>query len=119
MHPLKSKILVYCLSLPHTEESFPFDDKVWVAKVYGKIFILMNLVEEDVRFNLKCQPEKAEELRAKYDFVQPGYHMSKKHWNTIYCGLEPIAWKFLKEQIDHSYELVLNSVPKSKRSNNS
>jgi predicted DNA-binding protein (MmcQ/YjbR family) len=115
MHSIKSKILDYCLSLPHTEEGFPFDDKVWVAKVYGKIFILMNLVEEDVRFNLKCQPEKAEELRAEYDFVQPGYHMSKKHWNTIHWIDSGLDWKTLKDWIDHSYDLVLNSVPKSRR----
>jgi predicted DNA-binding protein (MmcQ/YjbR family) len=115
MHSIKTTILDYCLSLPHTEESFPFDDKVWVAKVYGKIFILMNLVEDDVRFNLKCQPEKAEELRAEYDFVQPGYHMSKKHWNTIYWEDSGLDLKTLKEWIDHSYELVLNSIPKSKR----
>lgn len=119
MHPLKSKILEYCLSLPHTEETFPFDTRTWVAKVYGKMFALMDILDEDVRINVKCDPEKAEELRAEFEFVQPGYHMSKKHWNTIYCDLQPLEWKFLKEQIDHSYELVLNSIPKSKRISNS
>ena len=115
MHPLKQKIIDYCLSLPYTEEGFPFDTRTWVAKVYNKIFILMDILDEEVRFNLKCDPERAVELRAEYDFIQPGYHMSKKHWNTIYCDLQPIEWKFLKDQIDHSYDLVLKSIPKSKR----
>lgn len=116
MHPLKLKILDYCLSLPHTEEGFPFDTRTWVAKVYGKMFALMDILNEEVRLNLKCDPERAEELRSDYEFIHPGYHMSKKHWNTIYCDLNPLEWKFLKELIDHSYELVVKSTPKNKRS---
>lgn len=115
MHALKTTILDYCLSLPNVEEDFPFDDKVWVAKVYGKIFILMNLVEDDVRLNLKCDPTRAEELRAEYDFVKPGYHMNKKHWNTIHWIDSGLEWKTLKEWIDHSYNLILVSIPRSKR----
>jgi predicted DNA-binding protein (MmcQ/YjbR family) len=115
MHPLKSKILDYCLTLEHTEESFPFDQRTWVAKVYGKMFALMDILDDDVRVNLKCDPDRAEELRADYDYIQPGYHMSKKHWNTIYCDTQPLEWLFLKELIDHSYDLVLASIPKSKR----
>ena len=66
MHPLKSKILDYCLSLPHTEETFPFDTRTWVAKVYDKMFALMDILDDDVKINLKCNPEKAEELRAEF-----------------------------------------------------
>ncbi len=115
MHPLKLKILEYCLSLPHTEETFPFDNRTWVAKTHNKMFALMDMLDDDVRINLKCDPEKAEELRAEYEFINPGYHMSKKHWNTISCSDQPVDWKFLKELIDHSYELIVMSIPKSKR----
>jgi predicted DNA-binding protein (MmcQ/YjbR family) len=115
MHPLKLKIIDYCLSLPYTEECFPFDTKTWVAKAYGKMFALTDVLDDDVRINLKCDPERAEELRAEYDFVLPGYHMSKKHWNTIYCNLQPLEWMFLKELIDHSYAMVLKTIPKSQR----
>lgn len=115
MHPLKSKILDYCLSLANTEETFPFDQRTWAAKVYGKMFALMDIIDDDVRVNLKCDPDRAEELRAEYDYILPGYHMSKKHWNTVVCDLQPTDWNFLKELIDHSYELVVATIPKSKR----
>lgn len=115
MHPLKLKILDYCLSLPHTEETFPFDDKHWVPKIYGKMFAIMDLTEDDVRINLKCNPEKAEELRAEYDFIQPGWHMNKKHWNTLDLTQQVAEWNLVKEWIDHSYECVLQTIPKSKR----
>lgn len=115
MHPIKIKILEYCLSLPNTEETFPFDTRTWVAKVYGKMFALMDILDEDIRINLKCDPEKAEELRAEYDFVLPGYHMNKKHWNTVVWTNSGLDWLTLKDWIDHSYALVLASVPKSKR----
>jgi predicted DNA-binding protein (MmcQ/YjbR family) len=68
-----------------------------------------------VSINLKCDPDKAEELRSEYDFVLPGYHMNKKHWNTIHWSESGLNWLTLKQWIDHSYELVLKSVPKSKR----
>lgn len=115
MHPLKLKIIDYCLSMPHTEEAFPFDSHTWVAKVYGKMFALIDILEDDVNINLKCRPERAEELRAAYDFIRGGYHMSKKHWNTIYCSETIVDWLFLKELIDHSYEQVVLTIPKSKR----
>jgi len=115
MHPLKLKILDYCLSLSHTEETFPFDQRTWVAKVHGKMFALMDLIDEGVRINLKCDPEKAEELRAEHDFIQPGYHMNKKHWNTLELTSQAVEWKLIKEWIDHSYELVYLSLPKKIR----
>lgn len=116
MHPLKSKIIDYCLSLPNTEETFPFDHQTWVAKVYGKMFALMDILDEErVKINLKCDPIRAEELRAEYDSIQPGYHMNKKHWNTIEYIPSEMSWFLMKEWIDHSYSLVLNTIPKSKR----
>ena len=95
----------YCLSRPGVEESTPFGPDTLVYKVNGKIFLLTSLDEEQLRFNVKCEPGKAIELREEYDCVQPGYHMNKKHWNTIIVnGSIPV--KQLKEWINDSYELV-------------
>lgn len=104
----------YCLSKPHVEETFPFNEEVLVFKAGGKMFLLVNIYENPVQFNVKCDPERAVELRGQYSFVQPGYHMSKVHWNTVTCE-KSASKKLLKEFIDHSYELVLNSLPKKER----
>ncbi|MGZ3836775.1 MAG: MmcQ/YjbR family DNA-binding protein, partial [Mucilaginibacter sp.] len=84
-------------------------------KVGEKLFLLIGL-EEGNRFNAKCDPERAIELRERYDEVQPGYHMNKKHWNTIYTE-GSLTRRQLSEMIDHSYDLVLKSLPKSIREN--
>jgi len=118
MHPLKQKILDYCLSLPFTEETFPFDTKTWAGKVHGKMFILTDITDENVFINLKCNPDRAEELRGEHDFIRPGYHMSKKHWNTVECITGEVSWGFVKELIDHSYQLVFSSLPKKIREAN-
>lgn len=95
----------YCLSKPNVEETTPFGPDTLVYKVNGKMFLLTGLDEEQLGFNVKCDPDKAIELREEYDCVQPGYHMNKKHWNTIIVdGSVPV--KQLKEWIDDSYELV-------------
>lgn len=104
----------YCLSRPGAEETLPFGPSTLVYKVGGKAFLLTSLDAETLRFNVKCDPDLAEELRERYACVQPGYHMNKKHWNTIIPdGSVPV--KQLKEWIDHSYELVVNSLPKNLR----
>lgn len=95
----------YCLTKPGATESLPFGPDTLVFKVKGKIFLLMGLDEDPLSFNVKCNPERAEELREQYDCVQPGYHMNKKHWNTIVID-GSVSNKLLKEWIDHSYELV-------------
>jgi predicted DNA-binding protein (MmcQ/YjbR family) len=105
----------YCLSKQHSTEGMPFDDTTLVFKVKNKMFALLNLSEPH-SINLKCNPEKAFELREQYEAVQPGYHMNKLHWNTIYFD-GSIPDKLIKEWIDHSYELVYASLPKSKRTN--
>lgn len=105
-----SELRQFCLSLDSTTESFPFDESTLVFKVGGKIFALLN-TEESSSINLKCEPEKAIDLRERYAAIQPGYHMNKKHWNTISFDPE-ISIDFLKELILHSYELVLKSLPK-------
>jgi len=95
----------YCLSKPGAEESLPFGPDTLVFKVKGKIFLLTGLDNEPLRFNVKCDPEKALELREEYACVQPGYHMNKKHWNTIVVN-GTVSSRLLKEWIDWSYKLV-------------
>src|ERR1700757_894830 len=104
----------YCIAKPHVEETFPFDEETLVFKVGGKMFLLVGINETPVQFNVKCDPEKAIELREQYTFVQPGYHMSKKHWNTVVCE-KGASKKLLKEWIDDSYNLVIESLPKKDR----
>ena len=103
----------YCLSKPGVEETFPFGPDTLVYKVGGKIFLLCSLDTEVLQFNVKCDPDLAIELREEYPSVVPGYHMNKKHWNTIIAdGSVPV--KKLKEWIDHSYELVVGSLKKKR-----
>jgi len=101
----------YALSKPDVEEGLPFGPETLVFKVAGKIFLLMSLDSDPLQFNVKCDPDKAIELRDQYPAVLPGYHMNKKHWNTIIVdGI--LTTKQLKEMIDHSYSLV---APKKKK----
>jgi len=100
----------YCLAKPATEETLPFGPDALVFKVAGKMFLLIALDEEPLRFNAKCDPEQAEELRERYPCVQPGYHMNKKHWNTITID-GSVSSATLKQWIDHSYDLVVKSLP--------
>lgn len=96
----------YCISKRNVSESFPFGDDTLVFKVAGKIFALANL-EGDLTINLKCDPSLALELRERYAAVTPGYHMNKKHWNTVYID-GSVPDKEVFSWIDHSYDLVLN-----------
>lgn len=103
----------YCLAKEATSESFPFDENTLVFKVAGKMFALTN-VELFETINLKCDPERAIELRETFNGVKPGYHMSKKHWNTVRV-LSDVPTNLLVELIDHSYELVVKSLTKKVR----
>jgi predicted DNA-binding protein (MmcQ/YjbR family) len=96
----------YCLSKENTTESMPFGDDTLVIKVSGKIFILANL-DGDLTINLKCDPAWAVELRERYASVIPGYHMNKKHWNTVLID-GSIPDSEIYKWIDHSYDLVRN-----------
>ncbi|HEV7781997.1 MAG TPA: MmcQ/YjbR family DNA-binding protein [Chitinophagaceae bacterium] len=96
----------YCLSKPGAEETLPFGPDTIVYKVGGKVFLLTGLDSEDLRFNVKCDPDKAVELREEFSCVLPGYHMNKKHWNTIIAD-GSVPDRLLKEWIDHSYDLVI------------
>jgi len=104
----------YCLSKKGANESFPFDNKTLVFKVLDKMFALTSVDSIFLSVNLKCNPNKAIELREKYSFINPGYHMSKNHWNTIDINSE-VSDSFLKEQIDHSYEQVISNMSKKKK----
>lgn len=95
----------YCLSKADVEETLPFGPDVIVFKVKGKIFLLLPLDTETLQFNVKCDPDKAVELREQYSCVIPGYHMNKKHWNTIIPD-HTVSLRLLKEWIDDSYVLV-------------
>jgi predicted DNA-binding protein (MmcQ/YjbR family) len=104
----------YCLSKKGVTESFPFDEDTLVFKVGGKMFALSSLSQwekGEPSINLKCDPERAQELRAQYDVIEPGYHMSKMHWNTIAVNAA-VSDLLVKELIDHSYELVFRSLTK-------
>ena len=101
----------YCLAKPFVEETFPFDEETLVFKVKGKSFLLTSISSRPLRFNVKCKPETAIELREKYTYVLPGYHMNKKHWNTIVCESN-VSKKLLKQWIDESYRLVVEGLPK-------
>ena len=100
----------YCIAKPGVTEGFPFDDHVLVFKVMNKMYALTN-VTEGTRVNLKCDPELAQQLRERYPEVQPGYHMNKQHWNTVHID-GSLSDGQLREWIDHSYELIVNSLPK-------
>jgi predicted DNA-binding protein (MmcQ/YjbR family) len=104
----------FCLSKKGVTEHFPFDEDTLVFKVGGKMFALSSLREWEngsPSINLKCDPERSEELRAEYDDIKPGFHMSKTHWNTVAVNRD-VSDMLVKELIDHSYELVFKSLSK-------
>jgi predicted DNA-binding protein (MmcQ/YjbR family) len=104
----------YCLSKAGVEETLPFGPDTLVYKVAGKAFVLTSLNADPFRFNVKCDPDLALELREQYSCVQPGYHMNKKHWNTIIAD-GSVSNKIIKEWIDHSYQIVIDGLPKKLR----
>jgi predicted DNA-binding protein (MmcQ/YjbR family) len=103
----------HCLVKPGVEETFPFDAETLVFKVMGKMFLLTN-IELPESINIKCDPEKAVDLRERYNDVQPGWHMNKKHWNTISL-LGNLRNDLILQWIDDSYDLVVNSLKKSEK----
>lgn len=104
----------FCLSKKGVTEHFPFDEDTLVFKVGGKMFALSSLSQWEngnPSVNLKCDPERAEELRAEFDDIKPGYHMSKVHWNTVAVNGD-VSDKMVRELIDHSYDLIFKSLTK-------
>ncbi|MFN8406008.1 MAG: MmcQ/YjbR family DNA-binding protein [Sphingobacteriaceae bacterium] len=104
----------YCLAKPAVQETFPFDENTLVFKVFDKMFLLIRL-DDPSYFSVKCDPKQAVLLREKYTEIRPGYHLNKKHWNTV-CIIGRFNDTQLLEMIDHSYQLVLQGIPKSKKS---
>jgi predicted DNA-binding protein (MmcQ/YjbR family) len=100
----------YCLKKKFVTEELPFNEDSPVYKVMGKIFLIANL-NLPISINLKCDPEKAVELREEYDCVRPGYHMNKMHWNTVEID-NSVSDKLIYEWIDHSFELVARGLKK-------
>ena len=102
----------YCLKKAGATEGTPFGPEVLVFKVRGKIFALAALDQVPTTVNLKCDPDLALDLRDRYEQIKPGYHMNKKHWNTIEIegGIPAVE---LRRMIDHSYELVANNLPRA------
>lgn len=103
----------YCLAKPGVTEDMPFGEDTLVFRVGEKLFLLTSLSQGD-RFNVKCDPEHATELREQHMEVQPGYHMNKKHWNTVHTNGN-LNRREICDMIDHSYDLVLKSLPKNIR----
>ena len=101
----------YCIAKKSVTEEFPFDEVTLVFKVMNKMFAIAPLERIPSQVNLKCDPERAIVLREEFDgIIMPGYHMSKVHWNTLY--LEQLPTALITELIDHSYDLIVASLPK-------
>ncbi|MBL7967732.1 MAG: MmcQ/YjbR family DNA-binding protein [Prolixibacteraceae bacterium] len=103
------EIREYCVSKAGVTEEFPFDDMTLVFKVMGKMFALTNL-DGELSLALKCDPQRAIDLREQFPAIRPGYHMSKVHWNTVMMD-GSLPQKLVLEMIDHSYELVVSKLP--------
>lgn len=103
----------FCLSLKGATEEFPFDNRTLVFKVQNKIFALLD-IESFKQINLKCDPEKAIELREQFEGIIPGYHMNKKHWNSLKTASD-VSDSLVKELTSHSYELVVSGLTKKLR----
>ncbi len=104
----------YCITKKGVTEHFPFDEVTLVFKVMEKMFALVSLdkwEQGETKINLKCDPERALELRTDYESIRPGYHMNKKHWNTVTLNND-VSDVFAFELIDHSYELVVKGLTK-------
>ena len=103
----------FCLALPGVTEGFPFGPETIVFKVMNKMFALSNIETYDF-VNLKCDPERAIMLREEYDGISPGWHMNKVHWNSVKTSAD-VDDELLKELIRHSYELIVESLPKKRK----
>jgi predicted DNA-binding protein (MmcQ/YjbR family) len=103
-----------CLALPGASEEFPFGDEVSVFKVGGKMFALSHLDSRPLQVSLKCDPDHAAALRAAYPAIVPGYHLNKRHWNTVTVD-GSVSDELVADLIDDSYALVVASLPKARR----
>ena len=104
----------YCLSFPGSAETFPFGPETSVFKVGGKMFALSRLAQRPLRVSMKCEPALAEQLRDAHAAVIPGYHLNKRHWNTVIID-GSLRDKMIKDMIEDSYDLVVSRLPASGR----
>ncbi|WP_040247241.1 MmcQ/YjbR family DNA-binding protein [Psychroserpens mesophilus] len=108
----------YCMNKKAVTEHFPFDNDTLVFKVLGKMFALVSLKKWEAGeafINLKCDPEYAQELRAEYDSIKPGYHMHKQQWNSVYVHTGELQTTLILKLIDHSYDMVVKGMSKKMR----
>jgi predicted DNA-binding protein (MmcQ/YjbR family) len=103
-----------CLALPGAVEDFPFGDEVSVFKVAGKMFALSDLGADPLQLSIKCEPELAAQLRATYPAIGPGYHLNKRHWNTVTLD-GSLPDRMVTDMLGDSYDLVVASLPKTRR----
>jgi predicted DNA-binding protein (MmcQ/YjbR family) len=108
------KLKAACLALPGAVEDFPFGDEVSVFKVAGKMFALSDLDADPLQLSIKCEPELAAQLRATYPAVGPGYHLNKRHWNTVTLD-GSLPDQMVTDMLRDSYDLVVASLPKARR----
>jgi predicted DNA-binding protein (MmcQ/YjbR family) len=104
----------FCLSMPGSEETFPFGPRTSVFKVAGKMFALSQLTATPLGVSLKCEPALAEQLRTTHPAVTPGYHLNKRHWNTVLLD-GSMSDQVVKDMIEDSYDLVVSGLPRSRR----
>ncbi len=109
-----SDLRSYCLSLTGAQETFPFGPNTSVFKVGGKMFALSALKAESLKISLKCEPRLAEALRESHPAVIPGYHLNKRHWNTVIID-GSLTDRMVKDMIEDSYDLVVSKLPQSER----
>jgi len=102
------------LSFPGAEETFPFGPRTSVFKVGGKMFALSQLGDDDLRISLKCEPALAEQLREAHVEVIPGYHLNKRHWNTVITS-GSLPEQMIRDMIEDSYDLVVSGLPERRR----
>lgn len=110
----RAELRDYCLSFTGAEETFPFGPETSVFKVAGKMFALSQLGADELRVSLKCEPQLAEALRAAHTAVLPGYHLNKRHWNTVIIG-GSVSDDAVSDMIEDSYDLVVSKLPRARR----
>ena len=113
-HVVSMDLRALCLGFPGAEETYPFSADASVFKVAGKIFAIAHLAADPPRISLKCEPEIAVHLRADHPAITPGYHLDKRHWNTVVCD-GSVPDQLLRDMIEDSYDLIVSALPKRVR----
>ncbi len=106
--------VLFALSLPGTKIEYPFGPEMLVVKAYGKMMLIVSVTNGNMNMSMKCNPALAISLRDEFDYIRPGYHLNKKHWNTVYLD-QLVREENIKFLIEHSYECVIHALPKFKQ----